>query len=159
MSDLNSSFLPEEYVQFFRKNDPSGKGVFPPKVAAMVPFEFIEYKKGEFIKCRFSISDKYDNPMGATFGGIYGMFFDSVFGSFSSLETSGITSSLDMNITYIKSVSVKDKYVDVTASVNACSKSFFLVRGEMHTKEGVLVATATSRMMIMDVKRIKSLKI
>lgn len=158
MSTYDDHLLPNELLQEIKKYDPTGRGNFPPKVAKMIPSKFIEYKKGQSIKFRFPILEKYNNPFDITFGGVFGMFFDSVFGPFSGLESSGPTSSLDLNITYIKSLSIADQYVDVTATINASSKSFFIVEGKMHNKDGKLMATATSRMMILDYKRIKSIK-
>lgn len=146
--------LPEELMKEMMKGGSIMEGAqFPPNVFQMVPSEFIEYKKGKHLKLRFALKEDYNNPFHITFGGIYGMFFDATFGPFSGLEAEKPTSSLDMNITYLKSTSVQDKYVDITARVVSKSKSYLLIHGEAHKSSGDLVATSTSRMIIMDPSR------
>ncbi len=150
--------LPEELMKEMKKGSIMEGAQFPPKVFHMVPSEFLEYKKGVHLKLRFPLKEDYNNPFHITFGGIYGMFFDAAFGPFSGLEAEAPTSSLDMNITYLKSTSVKDKYVDITARVVSKSKSYLLIHGEAHKSNGDLVATCTSRMIIMDPSRMQTSK-
>ncbi len=102
---------------------------------------------------RFPIVEKYNNPMGITFGGVFGMFFDKVMGPFSSLEGHGPTTSLDLNVTYLKALRVQDKYVDVTAEIISNTKSFLILHGKAINSKGQLVATASSRMMVLNIER------
>ncbi len=150
--------LPEELLELMRSTDPTGKAQFPPEVAKYIPSEFIEYKKGESLKLRFKIKKEFNNPFNITFGGVYGMFFDAVFGPFSGLEAQKPTTSLDMNITFLKSLSVADEYVDITAKVISKSKTFLILQGEAHNSKGDLVATCNSRMMVVDMSRMSRTK-
>jgi acyl-coenzyme A thioesterase PaaI-like protein len=102
---------------------------------------------------RFPIKPEFDNPFHITFGGVYGMFFDMVFGPFSSMETGVGTTSLDLNINFIKPISVADQFVTVKATIVSKSKQFIILEGNAFKGENVLVATCTSRMMIIDPNR------
>ena len=122
--------LPEAIIQKLISKFPKGSGQFPPPAFDMVPSEFVSHVEGKSMTLRFPIVEKYSNPMGITFGGIFGMFFDKVMGPFSSLEADGPTTSLDLNVTYLKPLRVQDKYVDVTAEIISNTKSFLLLQGK-----------------------------
>ena len=158
MANEIKNFLTPELEEKLRAKDYSGKGMFPPPASLMIQSELVEYVDGASMTVRFPILSKYDNPFYITFGGLYGMFFDSVFGPLSGLESDGPTSSLDMNITFIKAVSVADEYVDVKAIITSKSKSFIILNGEARNKKGKLVATCTSRMIILDPMRMSKFK-
>jgi len=81
------------------------------------------------------------------------MYFDMAFGPFSGLITNAATTSLDLNVTYIKPLMVRDEYVHVKAYVISQSKQYLNVRGEAFKGDNILVATATSRMKIIDPTR------
>jgi acyl-coenzyme A thioesterase PaaI-like protein len=137
--------------------DPSGRANFPPKVANLLNGELVDYQAGESMTMRFPIKPEFDNPFHITFGGVYGMFFDMVFGPFSSIETGIGTTSLDLNVSFIKSVSVADKYVTVKATIISQSKQFIILEGRAYKGDNILVATCSSRMMIIDPKRMNTM--
>ncbi|MEM1120522.1 MAG: PaaI family thioesterase [Bacteroidota bacterium] len=128
-----------------------GKNVqIPPPAIKHLDPTLLEHIPEKSIKWAFPIKENYNNPFGITFGGYYGMFFDAAFGPFSGLTAKKPTTSLDMNITFLKPLSPKDKTVIVEAKVVSKSKSYLLLSAEAHSESGVLVATCTSRMLILD---------
>ena len=85
-----------------------------------------------------------------------GMYFDMAFGPFSSLVSKGATTSLDLNVTFLKPLSVADEFVVVKAQVVSLSKQFLILEGKAYKGVGAtLMATCTSRLMIFDAKRMK----
>lgn len=128
---------------------------FPPRIDEIVHGDLIDYREGLSMTMRFAIRAEYDNPMGRTFGGAYALFFDATFGPFSTLLTGTITTSLDLNITFIKPLSTLDEYIDIEAKVVSQSKSFVVLSGSAVNKSGDLVATCQSRMMVLNVSRMK----
>ena len=146
----------EEVFDRLMETVPSGIAQFPPNVAKLLEVEFISYDdQAQIMHVRMPIKPEFNNPLHITFGGTYGMYFDMAFGPFSGLVTLVGTTSLDLNITYIKPLTVADKYCYVKAYVVSRSKQFLNLRGEAQKEDGTLVATATSRMMIIDPTRIK----
>ncbi len=145
----------EEIFGLLKKSDPSGMGQFPPNVAQLLEIEFISYDDELLtIDARMPIKPEFNNPFHITFGGTYGMYFDMAFGPFSGLITNAATTSLDLNITYIKPLMVKDEHVYIHAIVVSQSKQYLNLRGEAKKVDGTLVATATSRMKIIDPTRL-----
>ncbi len=136
---------------------PSDQAQFPPNVAKLLGMEFISYDDhDQIMHIRMPIKPEFNNPINITFGGTHGMYFDMAYGPFSGLVTKAATTSLDLNVTFIKPLMVSDDYVHVKAYVISQSKQFLNLRGEAYKAEGTLVATSTSRMMILDSNRIKA---
>ncbi|MEM6318156.1 MAG: PaaI family thioesterase [Bacteroidota bacterium] len=121
----------------------------PPAVKHLDP-TFLEYVPGKSMQVSFPLKKQYNNPFGVTFGGYYGMFFDASFGPFSGMIAGKPTTSLDMNITFLKPLMPADKKVIVEVEVVSQSKSYLLLQAKAYKGERILVATATSRMLIMD---------
>jgi uncharacterized protein (TIGR00369 family) len=138
----------------FESLSKQANGQFPPKVFDIMEGEFIELGS-DFIEMSFPIKTDFDNPFHITFGGMFGMWLDGVFGPFSGIVVMAPTVSLDLNITYIQPVSVKDKTVVAKAQVVNKSKTFLNLEGQILKTDGTLCATGTSRMMILDPKRMK----
>lgn len=125
---------------------------FPPPVFKILGGEFLAINDTS-IEIQFPIKTEYNNPFGQTFGGMYGMWLDGLFGPFSGVVCMAPTVSLDLNITYFKPVSPKDNYVIGKAYVINKSKTFLNLEGQIFKQDGTLCASGTSRMMILDPNR------
>lgn len=130
------------------------KGTFPPPFTKILEGEFLEFEK-DHCKMKFPVKAAYNNPFGITFGGFFGMWIDNVMGPFSGFVAMKPTVSLDLIVTYIKAVSPDDEYVLATASVVSKSKSYLLLEAQITKLDGTLCATGTSRLKILDPKRMK----
>ena len=133
------------------KNGSMGKDVQmpPPAIKGLEP-TFLEYVPGKSIKVSFPVKESYNNPFGITFGGYLGMFFDTAFGPFSGLTAGKPTTSLDMNIAFLKPLSPKDGEVIIDVEVVSLSKSYLILHAKAYSGRGVLVSTATTRMLILN---------
>jgi acyl-coenzyme A thioesterase PaaI-like protein len=129
----------------------SGVTIPPPAIKGLEP-TFLEHIPNESFKVSFPIKESYNNPFGITFGGYFGMFFDAAFGPFSGMTAQQGTTSLDLNVTFLKPLAPKDKNVIVEAKLVSKSKSYLLIEGKAYSEGGVLVATATSRFLILNKK-------
>ena len=124
----------------------------PPLSFVDLEGEILEYNEGEFLKVSFPIKEKYNNPMNITLGGYFSVFFDLTYGPFSFIETQGPTTSLDLNVSFIKPVSIIDKKIIVEAKIVSKSKTFINFEGKAFKNDGTLLASSTSRMMIIKTK-------
>ena len=124
----------------------------PPLSFVDLEGEILEYNEGEFLKVSFPIKEKYNNPMNITLGGYFSVFFDLTYGPFSFIETQGPTTSLDLNVSFIKPVSVTDKKIVIEAKIVSKSKTFINFEGKAFKNDGTLLASSTSRMMIIKTK-------
>lgn len=122
----------------------------PPPAVKGLDGTLLEHIPNKSIKWSFPIKESYNNPFGITFGGYYGMFFDAAMGPFSGLTAKKPTTSLDMNITFLKPLSPEDKTVEIDVDVVSISKSYLILNAQAHSGRGVLVATCTSRLLILN---------
>ena len=129
-------------------------GRFPPRFMEILQGEFIDIDDKN-VEMHFPVKDSFNNPFHITFGGLYGMWLDCIFGPFSGLVAQAPTTSLDLNIKYYKSVSPIDEKVIAKGRVVNKTKTFLNMEGEIYKMDGTLCASGTSRMMILDHKRMK----
>lgn len=131
----------------------SGQGLFPPPATKHLTIEWLDYEPGKLIRHKVALKEEFYNPGKVIFGGYYGMFLDAAFGPFSFLETQTYCASLDLNLSFIKSMSVEDGHAFVQANLVSLSKSYVIMDGHVRKEDGTLVATATTRMAILDPSR------
>lgn len=143
--------LTKKIYNYLNVDEYQGKAIIPPPFAKITQGEFLEYVPEKSLKMSFPIKEEYNNPFGIMFGGFYGLFFDHAFGPFSGLVAKNPTTSLELNITYIKSLTAADEAVIVEVEVINKSKSFILLQAKAYSKKrDILVAAATTRMLILD---------
>jgi len=145
--------------QFFKrlKDQPfSKKGISPPPFMKGLDMQILGYDPGKSVKVSFPIRESYNNPMGVTFGGYFGIFFDAAFGPFSGLTVKGPTTSMDLNICFLKPLYPRDKEVIIEVEVVSLTKTYLILHGKAYKGDNILVATANSRMLIMDINKMKA---
>jgi len=141
--------LTEELFKRMQEHPLSENLTFPPNVYYETGSLFLDHREKEFFKISVPLKPEYNNPGNTILGGYYGMFFDMAFGPFSFLILEKYATTLELNVSFLKPLIARDDYVIVEARPVSISKSFLLLEGKAYTREGVLVATATSRMMVL----------
>jgi len=121
----------------------------PPTSFIEMQGKFLEYKENEYLRISFPVQEKYCNPAGNLLGGMLPAFFDNTFGPLSYMTAKKPTASLDLNVTFIKTISPKELEVIIVATIVKISKSFIIFEGKAYNPENELIATSTSRMMIL----------
>jgi len=121
----------------------------PPKCFIEMEGKFLEHKENDYIKISFPVQEKYCNPAGNLLGGMLSAFFDNTFGPFSYMTAKKPTTSLDLNITFIRSIAPKEKEVIIEAKIVKITKRFIIFEGKAFNPDNELIATSTSRMMIL----------
>jgi len=145
MNELTKNF----FKQVKQLGGKAGSKFSAPAIMNLEP-TLLEYHPNKSIKWSYPIKEAYNNPFKITFGGYYGMFFDAAFGPFSGLTAGKPTTSLDLNVIYLKPLSTKDKVVIIDVEVVSQSKSYLILSAQAHSGRGVLVATCTSRLLILN---------
>lgn len=120
----------------------------PPESSKEMNAEIIEYVEEESIKVKFPLYEKYNNPAGLILGGFLPVFFDLSFGPLSYLVAKKPTTSLDLNTTFIRPITIKDEEIVIKSSVVNKSKSYLILEAQAFNSKNDLIATATSRMLI-----------
>ena len=139
----------DEY-SLMKENMGSPEGLtLPPNCFIEMDGKFLEHKENDYIKMSFPVQEKYCNPAGNLLGGMLSAFFDNTFGPFSYMTAKRPTTSLDLNVTFIRSIPPKEKEVIIEAKIVKLTKTFIIFEGKAYNPENVLLATSTSRMMIL----------
>ena len=135
----------QDMQKFFKEHNIT----VPPLSSIDMEAEIIEHKPAESLKVSFPLKEKYNNPMNNTLGGYFSVFFDLTYGPFSFMEAKAPTTSLDLNVSFIKPVSTKDENIIIEAKIVSKGRTFINFEGKAYKEDGTLLASSTSRMMIM----------
>ncbi|MDF3822109.1 PaaI family thioesterase, partial [Leptospira sp. 96542] len=114
----------------------------PPPIFTAMKAEILGYIKNKSITVSFPVSEDQTNPMGMMQGGVIAAAFDNAFGPLSYLVAKKPTTTIDMNIQYIRGVAVGQKVI-VTARIEAKGFSTIHMTAEMKTEKEKLLATAS----------------
>ncbi|TGK86171.1 PaaI family thioesterase [Leptospira montravelensis] len=131
-------------------NNGGRKITVPPPIFVAMKAEILSYTKGKSITVAFPVSEDQTNPMGMMQGGVIAAAFDNAFGPLSYLVAKRPTTTIDMNIQYIRGVAVGQKVI-VKATVEAKGFSTIHMVGEMRTEKDKLLATATTNLLILKI--------
>ena len=123
----------------------------PPNCFLEMKGKFIEHRVNQSLKVSFPIEERFYNPAGYLLGGMLSAFFDNTMGPLSYLTAKRPTTSLDLNVTFIRSIKKDDGDLLVEAIIIKHTKRFIIFEGKAYNSAGELIATATSRMMILGV--------
>lgn len=137
MSEMNKSFQAGPH-----------KITLPPPSFVDMNAEIVQYVKNKSITVSFPVLTKQTNPMGFMQGGYIAAAFDNAFGPLSYLVAKKPTTTIDMNIQYIRGVT-NNQTVQVIASIEARGFSTIHMIGEMKTSRGKILATATTNLLIL----------
>jgi uncharacterized protein (TIGR00369 family) len=122
----------------------------PPPSFLDMKAEIISYTKNKSISVSFPVMENQTNPMGFMQGGYIAAAFDNAYGPLSYLVAKKPTTTIDMNIQYIRGVAIGQNVI-VTASVEAKGFSTIHMTAEMKTDKGKLLATSTTNLLILKI--------
>jgi uncharacterized protein (TIGR00369 family) len=121
----------------------------PPKCFIEMKGTIIDFNAKDYIKISFPVPVNFSNPAGNLLGGMISAFFDNTFGPLSFVIAQKPVVSLDLNTTFIKPISPKEKDLIVEAKAIKITKRFIIFEGKAYNPDNELIATSTSRMMIL----------
>lgn len=122
----------------------------PPNSFTEMNGKIIDYIEDESIRVRFPLYEKYNNPAGTILGGFLPVFFDLTFGPLAYLVAKKPTSSLDLNTSFIRPITIQDKEITIQSTLINKSKSYLILDAQAFNNKNKLIATATSRMVILN---------
>jgi len=120
-----------------------------PKCFIEMEGKIVDFNGKDYIKITFPVKEKYSNPAGNLLGGMISAIFDNTFGPLSFAIARRPTVSLDLNTTFIKAISPKEKELIAEAKAIKITKRFIIFEGKAYNPSNELLATGTSRMMIL----------
>lgn len=105
------------------------------------------YEKGKFLQVSFPVLERQSNPAGFMQGGYIAAAFDNTFGPLSFLLAKNPTTTIDLNVQYIRPVRM-GKRVTVEAKLVAKGFTTLAMSGEMKDDRGRLLATSQTNLLI-----------
>lgn len=138
----------KELTEGFQVGD--RKITVPPPSFLDMKAEIISYTKNKSITVSFPVMHNQSNPMGFMQGGYIAAAFDNAYGPLSYLVAKKPTTTIDMNIQYIRGVATEQTVI-VTATIEAKGFSTIHMTAEMKTEKGKLLATSTTNLLILKI--------
>ncbi|WP_411821283.1 PaaI family thioesterase [Leptospira sp. 'Mane'] len=126
------------------------KVTVPPPSFIDMDGKMVSYVKNKSIIVSFPVKENQTNPMGMMQGGYIAAAFDNAFGPLSYLVAKKPTTTIDMNIQYIRGVETNQTVI-VEAKIEAKGFSTIHMTAEMRTEKGKLLATATTNLLILKI--------
>ncbi len=110
---------------------------------------YIKPENEKSFTAMFKFNPAFNNPLRRTQGGIICAMIDEVCGPLSFMIAKRPAVTIDLNTTYIRAFEEKDEFVLVRGELVSQTKSLLVMKAEVKTKEGKLIAVATSHAMIL----------
>lgn len=104
--------------------------------------KYLDYKENEYINCS-GAGEVLQPRRLSLLGGMISAFFDNTFGP-SYLAAKKPTTSLDLNTTFIKTISPADGELVVEGRIVKMTKRFIIFEGRAYNPDNQLIATCTS---------------
>lgn len=121
-----------------------------PNCVTTMKTEVGEYIPGQSLTMFFPVQEIFLNGNGAMQGGFTAAAFDNAFGALLHLDTPNVTmATIDLHINYHRPIFVNDQ-LSVTVYLKAKGNNIAAMYAEGFNKDGKLIATATTNMMISD---------
>lgn len=110
---------------------------------------YIHFDEGKSLGAEFEFNEAFTNPLKMLQGGFLCALLDDVFGPLTYMAAKGPAVTIQMNTTFIRPFTAKDKKAVVIARVVSQGKSLLVLEAEVKSLDGKLIATATNQSFIM----------
>lgn len=112
--------------------------------------KIIEYVSKESLTIAFPILEEYLNPDGRMQGGFITAAFDNTFGAlcFYEVKDLALPATIDINTSYQRPIFMEDELI-ITVNIKSMGNTIVHMTGEASNKDGKLVATSTTNIMLL----------
>ncbi|RYZ69972.1 MAG: PaaI family thioesterase [Proteobacteria bacterium] len=151
---VHESFL--SAMSKFQSSNPNLE--LPPKSFTEMKGEVVEFHPNGQLSVEFPFDPRFTNPMGVFQGGMLGTAVDNVFGPLSYFVAQGPCVTLDMHLRFTKPFLSRDESILVRAEVKSHTSRMLVMDASVHSKQGELIALATTQFMKLDGQLVKPLR-
>jgi len=120
----------------------------PPNSTAMLNCEHLNYKDRCELVNRYFIGNEFSNPQGTVQGGVIAACFDDTFGPLGVVTARNPIVTIDMNIQYIRAISVDEDFF-IQANIVSVAKSTIFIEAKAFNCKGKLLAKASTNQLIL----------
>ena len=119
----------------------------PPNSFSKFNGVFIDYTSRSELITQFRVENDYSNPQGTVQGGILTACFDDTFGPLGVVTAQKPILTVDINIQFIRPVSLNEDFYIVTKVVSV-SRSTLFMHANAFSQKGKLLAQASTNQII-----------
>ena len=120
----------------------------PPPSNAVLGTKYVEMDPGKVLAAEFAFDARFKNPIGTFQGGFLCGAFDEVFGPLTYMAAKRPVMTIEMSTTFLRPFSEKTGVMVIRAEVVSRGRTLLVLKAEAKSKEGKLLATATSHALI-----------
>ena len=123
----------------------------PPPIGQTLGFGIRSVERGAVVFTCEPLEAHY-NPIGVVHGGVMCTLLDTVVGCavHSTLEAGWGYTSIDLNVTYLRPVTLASGTLTATGTVTKSGRRVSFASGEIRDAAGALIATATSSLLMIE---------
>lgn len=107
------------------------------------------FEPGTVLCAEFSFDERFTNPMKMYQGGFLCAALDDVFGPLTYMAAKKPVVTVQMNTTFIRPFTAKDKKIVIKAEVVSQTKSLLVLQAEVKTMDGKLIAISNNQSFIL----------
>lgn len=119
-----------------------------PNCLSVMEPTFVEYIPDEMLEINFPVLELYLNPLNVMQGGFISAAFDNAFGFLKDLVTKSKAVTLDLSTSYHRPI-YKDDNLTIKVYMKHRGNTIVSMYAESFNDDGKLIATSTSKMMIL----------
>lgn len=137
----------------------AGLGVrlqLPPNSNRTMGTRYTEIDFGKSLAAEFKFDDRFTNPMHLFQGGFLCAALDEVFGPLTYMAAGRPVMTIEMSTSFVRPFTAKDECIVVRAEVINQSKTLMVLRAEVRSKSGKLIATSTNHSLISNESNLRS---
>jgi len=120
----------------------------PPRSMLEMDGRFEHYENRKVLHCSFDSAERFTNPMQVMQGGFIAAAVDNTMGPLSYLAANQATTTLDLNVSYIRPVKT-GRRLRVEAQIVSRGRRTMYMEAQVCDADGKLLAKATSHMLIL----------
>jgi uncharacterized protein (TIGR00369 family) len=109
---------------------------------------YTHFEFGKSLTAEFCFNEQFTNPLKIYQGGFLCAAIDDVFGPLTYMAAKKPALTLQLNTTFIRPFTAKDKKITIKADVISQSKSLLVLQAEVKTMDGKLIAVSTNQSLI-----------
>lgn len=116
----------------------------PPKSNETLRTRYIAIEFGKSLGAEIPFDARFTNPLQMYQGGFLCAALDEVFGPLTYMAAGKPVVTIEMSTSFVRPFTAKDEVIHIHAEVAAKTKTFMILKAEVKTREGKLIATATN---------------
>lgn len=115
----------------------------PPNSMKTLNVEFIGVEMGKSLTAKVPFNPQHTNPLGMMQGGFVAAAIDDILGPLTYMTAQKPMVTIEMSTSFIRPITAKNSWIIIHGEVVSFTKSLMILKAEVRSQDGKLLATAT----------------